>query len=64
MSSARRPVINACADASAFATSSVCWLARRMGGGDRHDELDRCFARTLVQPLEERVLAVAPDLAP
>ena len=62
--SGSRPASSACACASALATSSVCWRAERMRGSDRHDELDRRFARALVQPLEERVLPVGAGPAP
>jgi hypothetical protein len=35
-----------------------------MRGADGHDELDRRFARSLMEPLEERVLRIRPALAP
>ena len=64
IASALRPTSSACACANAFATSSACWLVERIRGAHGHDELDRRFARALVQPLEEGVLGVGAGLAP
>jgi hypothetical protein len=39
-------------------------VAQRMPGAQRHDEFDRRLVRSLVQPLEKRVLTVRADVSP